>query len=90
MEDSKANAVRQSMRHEASTISLLQTTDCAQGYELTEEECNLSLDEFRDMCADGNGAPRYDLSPSQGTSPLWLTPSAARTNAVSLPDLPNR
>lgn len=34
-------------------------SNTAQGYELTEEECNLSLDEFRDLCGDANGSPKY-------------------------------
>ena len=41
------------------TIQPRQSTDSeVQGYELTEEECNTSLDEFRDMFADAHGAPR--------------------------------
>ncbi|GAB7344543.1 hypothetical protein MBLNU457_2369t1 [Dothideomycetes sp. NU457] len=27
------------------------------GYELTEDECNASLDEFREACGDANGSP---------------------------------
>lgn len=30
-----------------------------QGYELTEDEINLSLDDFRSMCSDGSGAAKY-------------------------------
>lgn len=30
----------------------------AQGYELTEEETNISLDDFRIQCGDANGAPK--------------------------------
>jgi DNA-directed RNA polymerase I, II, and III subunit RPABC1 len=31
----------------------------SQGYELAEDELDVSLDQFRDQCGDGSGAVKY-------------------------------
>lgn len=41
-----------------------------QGYELSEEEIGISLDEFRERFADASGSPEYAL-PTTPTSTLY-------------------
>lgn len=36
-------------------------THKSQGYELAEDELDVSLDQFRDQCGDGSGAVKYVL-----------------------------
>lgn len=36
-----------------------QHSNTTQGYELDEDECNASLEKFREQCGDANGSPKY-------------------------------
>ncbi len=45
-----------------------------QGYELSEEELHISLDEFREKFSDANGAPEYNTYATTALQSAQLTP----------------
>lgn len=45
--------------HSLKVVQASILTQSDQGYELSEEELHISLDEFREKFSDANGAPEY-------------------------------
>lgn len=57
-----------------------------QGYELAEDELDVSLDDFRELCGDGSGAAKYESSQSLTPNNL-LTRITAKQKCPSQPAL---
>jgi len=61
MADNTRDVLRQSMCPFSEIVQASILIGSYQGYELSEEELHISLDEFREKFSDANGAPEYDI-----------------------------